>query len=40
MSSILEAVNSVSNFLGMAACEKSNKVEEDAISHTLFLSVR
>lgn len=40
MDTVTKAVESVIAFLGMAPCEKSNKVNDDKPSHTLLLSVR
>eukprot|EP00053_Salpingoeca_punica_P013887 m.126017 g.126017 ORF g.126017 m.126017 type:complete len:874 (-) comp16328_c0_seq3:294-2915(-) len=37
MENITDAVNKIVSFLGMAACEKSNKVNVDRSSHTLLL---
>lgn len=35
---ITEAVKEISKFLGMAACERSDKVPEDRSSHQLLLA--
>ena len=40
MSSIEQAVTQIMGFLGMAACEKTDKVNAEKSSHTLLLSVR
>jgi coatomer subunit gamma len=38
MANIEEAVNQITAFLGMAPCEKSNRIKPEKSTHTLYLS--
>ena len=38
ISTIEEAVSNITSYMGMCACERSDKVQSDKSSHTLYLS--